>query len=282
MYKRALILLLLTLCLVFPIQVSADRQSTSVSIDVSFGDRTFTNVFDVSWDTEEVYRPCGYGSVNDDRYTVIRNKKEELNSDIIKVLQGPFTFRIIDSMNVNAESIVEIIASKDGETYRGFIYGSYWTTSLNYLKNGGLLESEELQPKGIFVAPKKTRYYPYYYPNFHSDADGAYGANYDVYYEYVDKYGDWYKTANGLWFSNEAFYELSDTAMNSLFGSDNPILFRYGDIDPKIKIVQEKLNITTTSQLDDNTYGRLRSYQNQNGLIPSGLIDKETLESFSL
>ena len=279
MAKKLLLILILLLAL--PVLASAERQSADTSITVTFGDKKFVNTFEVSWNTEKVYRPYGYGYVEDDRRIILR-KTSDPASEAVKILQGPFPFLIMDSILTNSSSIVEIIASSQGTTYRGYIYGAYNTTSLSFMKNGGVLSDSDLCPQGMFLVPKNIRFYPCYYPDKHAEADGAWSLSSDAHLEYVEKYGDWYKTANGTWYSNPTFRELTAEEINSLYGENNPILYRYGDTDPKIGEVQEKLGLPVTCQLDDKTYDKLRFFQLHNGLTIFGSIDQNTLDFLGL
>ena len=279
MTKKTLLILILLLAL--PALASAERQSADTSITVTFGDKKFVNTFEVSWNTEKVYRPYGYGYVEDDRYIILR-KTSDPASEAVKTLQGPFAFLIMDSINTDSTFVVEIIVSSQGTIYHGYINGPYNTSSLNFAKNGGTLSDSDLQPQGMFFIPKRVRFYPCFYPKKYAEADGAWSLSSDAHLEYVEKYGDWYKTANGTWFSNPAFHELTTEEIDSLYGEDNPILYRYGDVDPKIGEVQEKLGLPVTCQLDDTTYDELRFFQLRNGLSIFGSIDQNTLDFLGL
>ena len=281
MIKNTLLACVLMLILVLPSYSYAERQSAEASITVTFGDKKFVNTFEVSWNTEKVYRPYGYGYVHDDRYIILR-KTSDPASESIKTLQGPFPFLIMDSISTDSSEVIEIIVSSQGTSYHGYIQGSYNTTSLNFAKNGGTLSNSDLSVQGILLIPKGIRFYPYYYPSKHAEADGAWGFSSDALFEYVEKYGNWYKTADGTWFSNPSFRELTAEEIDQLFGDANPILYRYGDTASLIGEVQERLGVPVTYQLDDKTYAELRRYQRNNNLLNLGAIDRKTLDLIGL
>lgn len=284
MIKRASLVLILVLAL--PALASAERQSADTSITVTFGDKKFVNTFEVSWNTEKVYRPYGYGYIDDewnDYITVWTSPQMESSSS--RLIKAPFVFRILDAIFIDDSIIIEFDTTIDGATQHGFMRNSHETTSLQYKEHGGILDENALKPVGMFLIPKEVRFYLCCYPNFYAESslfDGAWELNADAHLEYVEKYGDWYKTADGTWFSNPAFRELTAEEIDRLYGKDNPILYRYGDTNPKIGEVQQKLGLPVTCQLDDTTYNKLRFFQLRNDLTIFGSIDQNTLDFLGL
>lgn len=281
MIKKTLLACILMLILVLPAYSCAERQSTEASITVTFGDKKFVNTFEVSWNTEKVYRPYGYGYVDDSWYEYITVSSSPL-MDSTRLLKAPFAFKILDVNKVDGSLVTEFTTVIDGVTEHGFMWNAYNTSSLEYKSHGGLLDENDLTPMGILLIPKGIRFYPYCYPSKHAEADAAWGFSSDALYEYVEKYGDWYKTADGTWFSNPSFRELTTEEIDRLFGDANPILYRYGDTAPLIGEVQERLGIPVTYQLDDKTYTELRRYQRDNNLQNLGAIDRKTLDFIGL
>jgi len=278
MNKKAFMLCALIICIAFQAIAFAERESASYSIDIVFGGERFTNVFNVEWDTDEVYQPYGYGITPGDRQMVIRGGME-LSSPTIAIIKGEYPYRIVGHYRVDTHNTDEIIVTVDGETYRGFINLMGDTSALEYRNAGGILKESDLQPQGMIVFPKGSEYDTFYFPEENAIWDQNYGAGKDLYFEYVEVYDGWYKTAHGKWYKDNEIHQLTIQEISELYGTNNPILFRYGDVDPIIGQVQEKLSISITNELDDITRGRLANYQYNNGLLDSGLIDQDTYDA---
>lgn len=277
MNKKVFILCALIICIAFQTVALAERESASYSIDITFGGERFTNIFNIEWETEEIDRPYSYGVTDGERYIAIRDGLEA-SSPVIKIIHGVYPYRIIGHHLLDANGTDEIVISVDGKTYRGCINVNFAVSSLEYRDAGGELKENELKPKGMFVFPKDSSYYPYYFPDKDAQWDGRYGARVDTYFEYVDMRDGWYKTANGMWYMDSEIHQLTDQEIFELYGVKNPILFRYGDTDPVIGQVQEKLDIPITNELDDKTETYLADYQRKQGLLCSGLLDQNTYE----
>lgn len=278
MNKRVLILYVLIICVAFQTVAFAERESASYSIDIVFGGERFTNVFNIEWDTEETYEPYGYGVTESWRQTALRDGKEAY-SPIIIVMHGDYPYHVVGHHELDGYHADEIIVVIDGKTYRGCIGIMSDTSALEYRDAGGILNDSDLRPQGMFAFPKGSRYDTFYFPDEYAIWDQGYGAGEGKYFEYVEVFEGWYKTADGKWYKDSELHQLTEQEISELFGAKNPVLFRYGDTDSVIGQIQEKLRITITNEFDDKTLNALRNYQDRHGLLYSGLLDQKTYDS---
>ena len=265
MNKNAFVLCILIICIVFQ------------TVDILFCGERFTNIFNVEWDTEERYEPYGYGVTESRRQIALRDGKEA-SSPIITVIQGDYPYRIVGHYELDGHHADEIVIVIDGKTYRGCIGIMCDTSALKYRDAGGTLKESDLQPQGMFVFPEDSRYDIFYFPDEYAICDQGYGAGEGMYFEYIEVFEDWYKTADGKWYRDSELHPLTTQETAELYGAENPILFRYGDVDPVIGQIQQKLNIPITNELNDKTWSALRIYQDRNGLLCSGLVDQNTYD----
>ncbi len=290
--KMKRIAFFLSMMLMISASALAERKTTQASIDLRFGDETYTSKFEVSWDEQDdgvVILPLteadSFFLVNKDGVRL--RTTYSLNSAAKTVLDKGEPVQATRKYSVGGEIWYYITVKKSsGNVYSGYVCASVLdkVSKQTFIENGGNinLDADIGEILGMIRVTAND-------VSIRKEADSnsekvAVANKGDVFF-YLGKSGNWYQIQSGYWIKNTYAAVMSESEVDDYLNSGDYAgeTYREGDTGTMVTWIQEALKKLKYYDGDiSGAYGRetreaVQAFQSDHGLEADGVAGPQTI-----
>ena len=290
--KMMRIATLLSLMLMISVSTFAERKTTRASIDLRFGDETYTSEVEVSWDEQDdgvVILPLteadSFFLVNKDGVQMYTTYS--VNSAVKTTMEKGTPVQATRKYSVGGEIWYYITVKKSsGTVYSGYVRASVLdkVSKQTFIEYGGNINldadiGEILGMIRITANDVSIR------KEADSSSEKVAVANKGDVFFYLGKSGNWYQIQSGYWIKNTYAVVMTEKEVDDYLNSDDYAgeTYREGDTGTMVAWIQGALKMLgyyskeITGDFGNNTKEAVCQFQRDQGLATDGVAGPKTI-----